>query len=143
MPKKIELKTGENKRSVAAYIDSLPEKKLQQEARALLKLFKDVTGKPPRMWGTSIVGFGKYTYHRSNGDEGEFMATGFSMRKSGPTIYIMPGYQDYSKLLKDLGPHKLGKSCLYLKSLDEVDHKVLAALIKLGLKDLKKTHQVH
>lgn len=93
------------------------------------------------MWGPSIVGFGSYVYHRSNGVRGEFMATGFSPRKSGPVLYIMPGYKDYSDLLNKLGKHKLGKSCLYLKSVADVDQKVLEKLIKCGLKDLKKTHQ--
>ena len=93
------------------------------------------------MWGSSIIGFGEYTYFRSNGDEGQFMATGFSPRKSGPTLYIMPGYTDYSSILKKLGPHKLGKSCLYLKNLDGVDTEVIKKLIQTGLKDLKKKYQ--
>lgn len=95
----------------------------------------------PKMWGDSIIGFGEYTYHRANGDEGQFMACGFSPRKSGPTLYIMPGYTDYSALLDKLGKHKLGKSCLYLKSVDGIDLSVLAELIKLGLQDLKKSHK--
>ncbi|MEM9336864.1 MAG: DUF1801 domain-containing protein [Patescibacteria group bacterium] len=141
MAKKIILKTAENKLSPATYIASLP-KDQQAEAKMLLKLFKGATGKPAKMWGTSIIGFGKYIYHRSNGDEGEFLATGFSMRKSGPTLYIMPGYTDYSDLMKQLGPHKLGKSCLYLKNLEGIDLKIVTALIKQGLKDLAKTHTV-
>ncbi|MEZ4200206.1 MAG: DUF1801 domain-containing protein [Candidatus Paceibacterota bacterium] len=140
MSKAIKLKTTKNNRSVSAYIQTL-DPRVQKDAKVLLKLFKDVTGMKPVMWGASIIGFGSYTYHRSNGDEGQFMAIGFSMRKSGPTIYIMPGYKDYSKLLEKLGPHKLGKSCLYLKNLSKIDQEVLAKLIRAGLKDLKKTHQ--
>lgn len=140
MPKKIELKTKKNNLSVTDYIKSV-DPVLQKDAKKLLKLFKDTTGMKPKMWGSSIVGFGTYIYHRSNGDEGEFMATGFSVRKSGPTLYIMPGYTDYSELLNQLGPHKLGKSCLYLKNLDGIDLKIVAKLIKAGLKDLKKSHQ--
>ena len=94
------------------------------------------------MWGGSMVGYGEYDYTRSNGDYGSYFATGFSIRKSGPTLYIMPGYTDYGDLMKKLGPHKLGKSCLYLKSLDGIDMKVVARLIKAGLKDLKKSHTV-
>ena len=140
MPKKIVLKTKKNNLSVSDYINGV-DPALKKDAKALLKLFKDTTKMTPRMWGPSIVGFGSYIYHRSNGDEGEFMATGFSIRKSGPTLYIMPGYTDYKHLMKDLGPHKLGKSCLYLKSLDGVNLKIIAKLIKAGLKDLKKSHQ--
>lgn len=141
MPKKINLKTSQNDNSVSDYINSSP-KEMQKDAKVLLKLFKEVTGAKPKMWGASIVGFGEYTYHRKNGDEGQFMATGFSIRKSGPTLYIMPGYQDYSKLLEKLGPHKLGKSCLYLKNLEGIDLAIIKKLIKAGLKDLKSTHQV-
>ncbi len=141
MPKQIKLKTRKNDTSVNAYIKNAPST-LQADAKTLLQLFKDVTGSTAKMWGTSIVGFGEYTYHRSNGDEGTFMATGFSLRKSGPTLYIMPGYQDYSKILKDLGPHTLGKSCLYLKSLDGIHLPTLKKLIRAGLKDLKKNHEV-
>lgn len=89
-----------------------------------------------------MIGFGEYDYTRSNGDYGTYFATGFSIRKSGPTIYIMPGYNDYATILEKLGPHKLGKSCLYLKSLKGVDLDVLSKLITTGLKDLKKTHVV-
>jgi hypothetical protein len=131
MPKKVKLKTSKNSLSVADYIKNA-DPKLQTDAKTLLKLFKSATGANPKMWGKSIIGFGEYTYHRSNGDEGLFMATGFSIRKSGPTLYIMPGYQDYSDLMKKIGPHKLGKSCLYLKNLDGIDLKVLEKLIMPG-----------
>lgn len=141
MPKKIQLKTSKTTNSPTSYIKTLSPT-AQKEARVLLKLFKEATGAKAKLWGTSIIGFGEYTYHRSNGDEGQFMATGFSMRKSGPTLYIMPGYTDYSELMKQLGPHKLGKSCLYLKSLDDIDLKIVTKLIKAGIKDLSKTHTV-
>lgn len=140
MPKKIQLKSAKTTASVSQYLNSIEDERLRKDSKRLLKLFKDTTGMKPKMWGTSIIGFGEYTYHRANGDEGQFMATGFSPRKSGPTLYIMPGYSDYKDLLSKLGPHKLGKSCLYLKSLDDVDLKVIERLIKLGLKDLKKKH---
>ena len=94
------------------------------------------------MWGTSIVGFGEYAHHRSNGDEGVFLATGFSIRKSGPTLYIMPRYNNYTPLLRKIGPHKLGKSCLYLKSLDGVNTAIIKKLILAGLKDLQKNYEV-
>lgn len=141
MAKQIILKSSKKERSPAGFIKSLP-KDWQPEAKALLKVFKDVTGTKPKMWGDTMVGFGEYDYKRSNGDYGSYLATGFAMRKSGPTIYIMPGYQDYGDLMKKVGPHKLGKSCLYLKNLEGIDLKVVAKLIKIGLKDLRKTHTV-
>ena len=141
MPKKVILKTKPNTASVSDFIKNISEDRLRQDCKTLLSLFKKATGKPAKLWGSSIIGFGSYTYHRSNGDEGKFMATGFSPRQSGPTIYIMPGYQDYNSLLKKLGPHKLGKSCLYLKNLEGINLIILEKLIKQGLSDLKKNHQ--
>lgn len=142
MPKKVQLKSAQSNASVADYLNSIEPARARKQARALAKLFKTVTGAKPKMWGTSIVGYGKYKYYRANGDEGDYLATGFSMRKSGPVLYIMPGYRDYAKLLARLGPHRLGKSCLYLKNLDEVNQDVIAELIQAGLKDLSQTHEV-
>lgn len=135
-----ENKTKPTKQSVRSYITSLKNTQ-QPEAKQLLKLFKEVTGMKPVMWG-SIVGFGSYHYKYDSGREGDFFATGFSMRKSGPTIYILPGYQDYGAMLSKLGPHTLGKSCLYLKSLEGIDFSVLEKLITVGLKDLNKIYPV-
>ena len=143
MPKAIKLKTSKNNASVAAFINAIENDTLRKDAKQLLKVFKQASGLTPKMWGDSIVGFGEYTYYRANGDEGQFMATGFSPRKSGPTLYIMPGYSDYSMLLKKLGPHRLGKSCLYLKNLVGIDLDIVSKLIQLGLKDLKKNHQTN
>jgi len=142
MPKKINIKTTKNTLSVAQYLNSLEPASVRKQAKTLDKLFKQVTGVKSRMWGGSIIGYGEYTYYRANGDEGVMLASGFAMRKSGPTLYIMPGYKNYQKLLKDIGPHKLGKSCLYLKSLEGIDLDVIAKLISAGIKDLQKTHEV-
>lgn len=142
MAKKITLKTRKNNLSVSDYLNSIEPDSARKEARCLAKLFKESTGAKPRMWGASIVGYGEYTYYRSNGDEGLFMASGFAMRKSGPTLYIMPGYKNYAHLLAKIGPHKLGKSCLYLKNLDGIDLEIIAELIAAGIDDLKKTHDV-
>lgn len=141
MAKRIILKNDLKKRTPTAFIASLP-KEMHAEARTLLKVFKSATGAPARLWGSSMIGFGEYDYKRSNGDYGTYFATGFAIRKSGPTVYIMPGYTDYSNLLKNIGPHKLGKSCLYLKNLEDNNLAVLDKLIKAGLRDLKKNYQV-
>lgn len=142
MPKKVVIKTSKNNASVSAYLNSIEPASARKDAKALAKLFEATTTAKPKMWGSSIVGYGEYTYYRANGDEGLFMASGFSMRKSGPVLYIMPGYKEYAPLLDELGPHKLGKSCLYLKNLDGVDLNVVAELIKRGISDLKKSHDV-
>lgn len=141
MPKKIELKTSKNSLAPKKFLNSIKDSSLKEDSKVLLELFENTTGLKAKMWGDSIIGFGEYTYYRSNGDEGQFMACGFSPRKSGPTLYIMPGYTDYSSLLSKLGPHKIGKSCLYLKSLEGIDIKVLKKLIQTGLKDLKNKYK--
>lgn len=142
MPKKIELKTKESKQSPTASLNALKDMQKRADAKKLLALFKKATGKPATMWGPSIIGFGSYTYTRSNGDVGEFLATGFSPRAQNLSIYILPGYGDHGDLLKKLGPHKLGKSCLYIKKLEDIDLNVLEQLVKAGLADLKKRYPV-
>lgn len=142
MPKKVVLKTRETKESVPAFLNAIEDDGKRTDAKKLLRIFTNATGKPAKMWGSSIIGFGSYTYTRANGETAEFMATGFSPRANALTLYIMPGYQDYGALLAKLGPHKLGKSCLYIKKLDDIDLKVLETLIKRGISDLKKTHSV-
>ena len=141
MAKQIQTKTSKNSASPTAFLNAIEDSQLRKDCKTLMKVFKDATGMKPKMWGDSIIGFGEYTYYRANGDEGQFMACGFSPRKSGPTLYIMPGYTDYQPLLEKLGKHRLGKSCLYLKSLEGIDLKVVTKLIKLGLKDLKRKHK--
>ncbi len=127
--------------SVAAYLTNIEDLQRRAEAEQLVAIFKTVTKAEPVMWG-SMVGFGSYHYTYDSGREGDSFATGFAMRKSGPTIYIMPGYEDYSDILENLGPHKLGKACLYLKHLDDVKVSVLQRLIRAGLRDLKKRYPV-
>jgi hypothetical protein len=141
MPKAIKLTHAKSAVSISTYLKNLTTEQ-HKEARALIDLFTSTTNTKPKVWGGTMIGFGEYEYTRSNGDFGSYFATGFAIRKSGPTIYIMPGYQDYSVLLKDLGPHKLGKSCLYLKTLSDIKLPVLRKLIAAGLRDLKKTHTV-
>ncbi len=142
MPKKVVIKTSKNNASVSAYLNSIEPLAARRDAKALAKLFKETTGAKPKMWGSSIVGYGEYTYYRANGDEGLMCATGFSARKSGPVLYIMPGYNEYKSILPKLGPHKLGKSCLYLKNLQNVDLEIIQQLINLGIEDLRKSHEV-
>lgn len=138
---KVKNKTQPTRLSISLYLKSIKEDSSRQEAKILIKLFKEVTKFSPVLWG-NMVGFGKYHYIYQSGREGDFFATGFAMRKSGPVIYIMPGYKDYSDIMKNLGPYKLGQSCLYLKNLDDINLTVLKRLIKTGLKDLNKKYKV-
>lgn len=113
------------------------------EAERLLTIFGEVTGWEPRLWGPSMVGFGRYAYRYDSGHGGESLATGFSPRKAELSIYILPGYSDFGHFLQRLGPHRTGKSCLYLKRLAAVDEGVLRELIRAGLEDLGRGWSVH
>ena len=99
-------------------------------------MFQDITGWKPRMWGPSMVGYGSYHYTYDSGRSGDFLATGFSPRKANMSIYIMPGYADFSDILARLGKHKIGKSCLYVNKLADIDLNVLQDLVRAGLEDL-------
>jgi nucleoid DNA-binding protein len=134
-------KTVATKKSVASYIKTLGKVERAQ-AKQLIGIFTDVIRTKPVMWGPYIVGFGSYHYKYASGREGDYLATGFAIRTSGPTIYIMPGYKNYGQILKTLGPHKLGKGCLYIKSLEDISIPTLKKLIRAGLADLKKMYPV-
>ena len=112
------------------------EEKRQDEARRLLAIFGAVTGWEPRLWGPSMVGFGRYDYRYASGHGGTSLATGFAARKGEWSVYILPGYADFGPILERLGPHRMGKSCLYLRRMDKVDMAALEDLIRAGLADL-------
>jgi hypothetical protein len=130
--------TRPTSRPVEDFLAQVEPPRRRDEGQALDVLFRQVTGFAPRMWGPSMVGYGRYAYRYDSGHSGESFATGFSPRKAQLVVYILPGYADYGALLSRLGPHKLGKSCLYLSSLAKVDQAVLAELIRAGLQDLAR-----
>ena len=129
-------KTQPTQLAPRAFLNTVEPARRRQDGLVLLDLFEQVTGFDPAMWGPSMVGYGRYHYRYASGREGDFLATGFSPRKANLSIYIMPGYQDYGDILGRLGKHKLGKSCLYVNKLDDIDLDVLAELIRAGLRDL-------
>lgn len=135
-----ELKTKKNSGSVSTFLNSIENEEKRKDAKHLAKLLSKVTGHKPTMWGSSIVGYDSYTYTYPTGRSGEWPAIGFSPRKQNISIYIMPGYQDFGPLLKALGPHTTGKSCLYIKRLSDVDEKVLIKILTKGYTDLKKKY---
>ncbi|WP_299547659.1 DUF1801 domain-containing protein [uncultured Tateyamaria sp.] len=108
----------------------------RNEARQLDGLFRRFTGFEPQVWTGGIVGYGAYDYTYASGRSGTWMATGFAPRKARLSIYIMPGYADFTPILDRLGPHATGKSCLYITRLERVDPDVLGELITAGLRDL-------
>lgn len=136
-----ELKTKPTGASVAAFLRSVDDDQRRRDAREVVTMMKEITGKRPKLWGTSIVGFGTYHYKYKSGREGDWPVTGFSPRKQNLAIYIMPGFSRYAALMKKLGKYKTGKSCLYLKRLDDVDGKVLRQLITRSVADMKKLYE--
>lgn len=135
-----ELKTKASDASVSAFLQSVDGEQKRRDARDILALMKEVTGKRPRMWGTSIVGFGSYHYKYQSGREGDWPVTGFSPRKQNLAVYIMPGFSRCSSLMNRLGKYKTGKSCLYLRRLGDVDQKVLRQLVTRSVADMKKLY---
>ncbi len=133
-----ENKTVPTRESVQAFLSTVQPTMKAEDARTLDRLFRETTGFEPVMWEPSIVGYGRYHYRYKSGREGEFLATGFSPRKAALSIYIMPGYTDFRDILRRLGKHKLGKSCLYVNKLADIDLDVLGELICAGLKDLER-----
>ena len=133
-----ENKTQATDADVSGFIAKVEPDRRRTDSERLMDIFTEVTGYQPKMWGPSIIGYGSYHYKYESGREGDFLATGFSPRKANLTLYIMPGYQDYQPILDRLGKHKLGKSCLYINKLDDVDEDVLKELIRTGLDDLNK-----
>ena len=127
--------------SPALFVNSVEIRQRREDGLFLLNFFKRITGMPAKMWGTSIVGFGRYHYKYESGREGEHLITGFSPRKSALSVYIMPGYQNMSAELARLGKHKIGKSCLYINKLSDVDMDVLEVIVCMGVDYIKANYQ--
>ena len=139
---KYEPKTKKNKElTVAAYIKEIKDDTRRRQAKELHKIMKELSGNAGKMWGKSIVGYGEYHYEGKS-SEGDWMASGWSSRAQNLTVYVMPGYQfgNMKDLLSKLGPHKLGKSCLYIKNFDEIHIPTLKKIIKQGLLYMKKNY---
>ena len=135
-----EPKTQRTKRSVDAFLRSIPDEQKRKDAFALADIMRKTTKAEPVMWGSNIVGFGAYRYKYASGREGDWPLTGFSPRKQNLTLYIMSGFEQYDELLKALGKFKTGKACLYVNRLDDIDVPALRKLIKQSVQHMIKTH---
>ena len=134
------MKTKPTKASVADFIDAVADPKKREDARAVAALMAEITGAPAQMWGASIVGFGRCRYRYASGRKGEFFETGFSPRKQALTLYIMPGFSEYGGLLEKLGRHRLGKSCLYIKRLADIDLEALRELVTRSVQAIREKY---
>jgi hypothetical protein len=137
-----ELKTKQTTESVSAFLDRIADEGRREDCRAVVDIMQSVAKEEPRMWGTSIVGFGRYRYKYESGREGEWMITGFSPRKGDLTLYIMGGFDKFSDLMPNLGKYKTAKSCLYIKKLSDIDVNVLRKLVTKSVK-LMAPKRVH
>jgi len=126
-------KTRKTDISPENFLNGITPAQKKADCFTLLMTMKNITGIEPKMWGPSIIGFGDYHYKYASGREGDYFRIGFSPRVQNLTIYIMPGYQDFDDELSRLGKHKMGKSCLYIKRLSDVDEDVLREILVKGL----------
>jgi len=126
-----EIKTKATSESVKDFLNTVEPEEKRVDSFALLEMFEEITGEKAVMWGTSIIGFGKYHYKSErSSQEGDWMLVGFSPRKQNLTLYIIRGFKDKQEMLTKLGKHKTSVGCLYIKRLSDVDLDVLKTLVK-------------
>ncbi|HEU4546934.1 MAG TPA: DUF1801 domain-containing protein [Microlunatus sp.] len=130
-------KTVPTEASVPDFLAAIPDARRRADARAVCDLMTEITGAPPVLWGTSIVGFGERTLTIASGDSYPWMEVGFAPRKAATVVYLMDGFEERADLLERLGPHTIGTSCLYLKRLADVDLTVLADLISASVHEAR------
>lgn len=135
-----ENKTQPTGQSVESFINALEDQQKTADSYSLIELMKDVTGCEPKMWGPSIIGFDQYHYKYESGREGNFLKVGFSPRKRELSIYLMCSFDKNEELMKKLGKHRTGKSCLYVKKLKDIDMDVLKELVEESVKFVEEKY---
>ncbi|MEN9626339.1 MAG: hypothetical protein RL557_667 [archaeon] len=137
-----EIKTKENNASVQKFIETVSDEQKKKDSYVLLEMFKQVTKEKPKMWGTSIIGFGKYHYKSErSSQEGDWPLIGFSPRKQALTLYLMSGFKGHEQILKKIGKYKISSgSCMYVKKLDDINLPLLKELIKESYKQAQKKY---
>ena len=135
-----EPKTKATRASVDNYLDAIGDELRREDCRTLVKLMRRVTKEPPVMWGTSIVGFGSYHYRYASGHEGDSCLAGFSSRKGDISIYVTAGFEGQEPFLANLGKHKAGKVCLYVKRLADVDLELLESLVEGSVAEMRRRY---
>ena len=135
-----ELKTKPTEASVEEYLDTIDDPRRRADCVAISAIMKKVTKCEPRMWGPSIVGFDSYHYKYASGHEGDACLAGFSSRKPEIVVYIADDFESREKLLQQLGKHRTGKVCLYIKKLSDIDVVVLEKLVKASVAAMRKRY---
>ncbi len=136
-----EAKTVPTSLSVENYLSAIDDNQRQTDCRTLAAMMTSATGNPAVLWGSSIVGFGKYRYTYETGHSGESPLIGFAPRSRQITIYIMSGFEIFDDLTFRLGKFKKGKACLYIRRLADVDLEVLDSLIKQSVQRVRETNE--
>jgi len=134
------LKTTPNDSDVHQFLNAVEDEQKRSDSFTILELMQNSIGEAPKMWGNSIIGFGSYHYKYESGREGDWFLTGFSPRKTSLSLYIMAGFDRYEELMSNLGKYKTGKSCLYVKKLDDVDETVLRELIEASVEHMRQKY---
>ncbi len=130
-------KTVPTEASVPEFLAGVPDARRRADAEVVCALMARLSGAPPVLWGTSIVGFGECTLTAANGKQSTWMEVGFSPRKTATVLYLMDGYEKRGDQLTRLGPHTIGKACLYLKRLSDVDLDVLEELVAASISEIR------
>ena len=140
--KKVELKTKKNAGKITDFLQSITDKQQLADSKELIEIMKEITGKKPVMWGSSIVGFDTYTYKRSTGAEGEWMMVGFSPRKHGFSVYVLSGFDDMQDLVLKLDLKKVPEKgcCLVFKNLESIHLPTIKKIITKGYKEMKRKY---
>jgi Domain of unknown function (DU1801) len=130
-----EIKTKQNAASVEDFINSVGDEQKRKDSFAILEMMKKATGEEPKMWGSSIIGFGTKRYKSpTSGREVDWLIIGFSPRKANLSLYLSMDINQHADVLKKLGKHKTGVGCLYINKLEDIDEKILKGLIDSSLK---------
>lgn len=135
-----EAKTKPTQASVKDFLDQIDDENRRKDCYTILELMEQVSGEKPVLWGPSIIGFGSYHYKYASGREGDAPLTGFSPRKRDLTLYMMPGFERDGELMSNLGKYKTGKSCLYIKKIEDVDLPTLKELVSRSVEKVRETY---
>ncbi|MHA7878929.1 MAG: DUF1801 domain-containing protein [Saccharospirillum sp.] len=133
-------KTQPTDASIEDYLAAIEDPKRRQDCATLVSIMSEITGEPPVLWGSSMVGFGTYHYRYESGREGDFMVSGFASRARDISIYLMASNDDQPTLLAKLGKHKMGRACLYIKRLSDIDLSVLRELITQSVNEMHRRY---
>ncbi len=131
-----ELKTKLTDASVSDFLESIPNHQVRNDCQTIVQIMQDATHSSAKMWGASIIGFGTYHYRYASGREADWMRIGFAPRKQNIVLYIVSGFEEFEALRAQLGKHVVGKSCLYIKKLSDVDLPTLEKLIRGSVKHM-------